>query len=97
MPIVVGVILGIALLVAFSEWFYHIVIGWREVVLDDKYYGIRMVSVALLSFFIISATFLVSAYVTGCPNQETEGLFSTLKCDEYLNIQAGAEGLFKSF
>ncbi|HCQ31378.1 TPA: hypothetical protein DIU27_03285 [Candidatus Collierbacteria bacterium] len=94
MPIVVGVILAIIFLVAFSEWFYHMVAGWGEIVIDDVYFKYRIAGVTLFSFVIISMTFFGMAIVTECPNEQREGPFAGLRCEEYLKIKAGTEKLF---
>lgn len=95
MPVVVGVIVAIIFLVAFSEWFYHMVKGWNEMVLDDDYFKYRIVGVTLFSFLVIGTTFLGMALINECPNQTTEGLFANLRCDEYLKIKTGTEMLFQ--
>src|SRR5258706_7240701 len=96
MSVVVGVIVAIIFLVAFSEWFYHIVQGWKEIVLDDVYFGYRIIGVTLFSFFVIGVTFFGMALVNECPNKPEEGPFANLRCDEYLKIKAGTDQLFFS-
>ena len=96
MPVAVGVIVAILFLVAFSEWFYHLVKGWEEIVLDDVYFKYRIAGVTLFSFFIISATFFGMALINECPNQTKEGPFANLRCDEYLKIKTGTDRLFAS-
>lgn len=94
MPVIVGIILAIIFLVAFSEWFYHLVVGWKELVLDDVYFKYRIVGVSIFSMIVISSTFFGMAMITECPNQEREGVFTKLRCDEYLRIKAGTEKIF---
>lgn len=94
MPVAVGIILAIIFLVAFSEWFYHLAVGWREIVIDDVYFNYRIIGVSLFSMLVIGSTFLGMAYVTECPNEKREGVFAKLRCEEYLKIKAGTEKIF---
>lgn len=91
MPIAVGILVAVIFLIAFSEWFYNLIIGWREYVLDDIYFRYRIVGVSLLSMMIISGTFFGMALVNECPNEERVGLFAKLDCEEYEKIVVGAE------
>ena len=38
MPVIVGVILALIFIVAFSGWFFHLASGWNQFVLDDIYF-----------------------------------------------------------
>ena len=96
MPIWVGVLISIIFLVSFSEWFYHLVRGWGEIIVDDVYYGYRILGVSLFSILIISMTFFGMALINECPNEEREGAFARLRCEEYLKIKAGTEKVFGS-
>ncbi|EKD53065.1 MAG: hypothetical protein ACD_61C00166G0006 [uncultured bacterium] len=96
MPIAVGVIVAIIFLVAFSEWFYHMVQGWGQIVIDDVYFKYRIAGVTVFSFVIISMTFFGMALVTECPNEQREGVFAGLRCEEYLKIKAGTDKIFES-
>jgi len=91
MPVVVGVIVAIVFLVAFSEWFYHIASGWGEFVLDDVYFRYRIVGVSLLSILTMSGTFYGMALINECKNETREGIFAKLNCEEYSKIMVGAE------
>ena len=94
MPVIVGVMLAIVFLVSFSEWFYHMVTGWGEIVVDDVYFKYRIIGVTLFSFLIIGLTFFTMAMITECPNEEREGVFAGLRCEEYLKLKAGTEKIF---
>lgn len=94
MPVIVGIMLAIIFLVAFSEWFYHLVEGWGTIVIDDIYFKYRIMGATVFSMVIIGSTFLGMALITECPNQEREGVFARLRCDEYLKIKAGTEKIF---
>jgi hypothetical protein len=96
MPIAVGVVVAIIFLVAFSEWFYHMVQGWGQIVIDDVYFKYRIVGVTVFSFVIISMTFFGMAIITECPNEQREGVFAGLRCEEYLKIKAGTDKIFES-
>lgn len=94
MPVVVGIIVAIIFLVAFSEWFYHLVEGWKEIVIDDVYYVYRIVGVSVFSMLVIGSTFFGMAIITECPNENREGVFARLRCEEYLKIKAGTDKVF---
>lgn len=94
MPVIVGIILAIIFLVAFSEWFYHLITGWKEIVIDDVYFKYRIVGVSLFSMLVVSSAFFGMALITECPNETREGVFAGLRCEEYLKIKTGAEKIF---
>lgn len=94
MPVVVGVVVAIIFLVAFSEWFYHMVEGWGEIVIDDAYFKYRIIGVTIFSIVIMGSTFFIMALVNECPNKPQEGVFANLRCDEYLQIKASTDKLF---
>jgi len=94
MPVVVGIIVAVIFLVAFSEWFFHLVAGWGEYVLDDVYFRYRIAGVTLLSIMVMSGTFYGMALVNECPNENREGVFAKLNCKEYQKIMVGTEKLF---
>ncbi len=94
MPVAVGIIVSILFLVAFSEWFYHLAVGWREIVIDDVYFKYRIAGVSIFSFLVITSTFFAMALVTECPKENREGSFARLRCEEYLKIKAGTDKIF---
>ena len=96
MPVWVGIVVAIIFLVAFSEWFFHLVKGWGQIVIDDVFFKYRIVGVSIFSMVIISSTFFGMAIITECPNEVREGVFAKLRCDEYLRIKAGTERIFAS-
>jgi hypothetical protein len=91
MPVIVGIVVAIIFLVAFSEWFYHIAAGLDAFVLDDVYFRYRIVGVSLLSMLVMSGTFYGMALVNECPNEVREGLFAKLNCEEYSKIMVGVD------
>ena len=93
MPVIVGIVVAVIFLVAFSEWFYNLVSGWKEFVLDDIFFRYRIAGMSLLSILVMSGTFYGMALVNECPNEERVGLFANLNCDQYAKIKADAEGL----
>lgn len=93
MPVAVGITLAIIFLVAFSEWFYHLVKGWKEIVVDDAFFRYRIIAASVFSMIVISTTFFGMAIITECPNEEREGVFAQLRCEEYLKIKAGTENI----
>lgn len=101
MPVVVGVLIGIILLVAFSGWFYHLAKGWQEFVLDDAFFWYRIGAATLFSITIMTMTFFGMAYAYECPDyvsaSETEGgtLSDKLNCPVFNKIKTSAEELLK--
>ena len=93
MPVVIGIVMAVIFLIAFSGWFYHLVEGWREFVLDDIFFGYRIAGVSLLSFLIMGGTFYGIAYFKECPNEERVGIFAKLNCKDYEKIMAGTDAL----
>lgn len=96
MPVAVGIVLSIIFLVAFSQWFYNLAIGWGQIVIDDVYFKYRIAGVTALTFVVITLTFFTMALVSECPKGTREGPFARLRCDEYLKIKAGTDKLFGS-
>lgn len=95
MPIVVGVILAIIFLVAFSEWFYGLIGGVKSLVLDDVLYYYRIAGVSFLSILFMTGVFMAIAYINECPNEKREGLFTGLSCEKYMSIRASMEQVFQ--
>jgi hypothetical protein len=93
MPVIVGIVVATIFLIAFSEWFYHMVTGWRDIVLDDIYFHYRIVGVSLLSILVMSGTFYGMALVNECPNEVREGIFAKMNCEAYSKIVAGTENM----
>lgn len=92
MPVIVGVVLAIIFLIVFSEWFYHNFLGWKEVIVDDQFFSIRIVGATIVSMMIFFVSFFGAAYVTKCPSEERSGIFEKLNCTEYnkIKIQVGS-------
>lgn len=86
MPVAVGVTLSVIFLVVFSEWFYHTFVGWKEVVLDDRLFKLRIAGATIFSMLIFFASFIGMAYYTKCPSAERSGFFENLNCEEYEKI-----------
>lgn len=91
MPVTIGVVLIIAFLVGFSEWFYGIVEGVNATVIDDIFYSYRIVGMILFSIVFMVAVFYGISVVNECPNENREGLFAGLRCQEYLAIKTSAD------
>lgn len=96
MPVLVGVVLAIVLLISFSEWFYALVGGLKGLVLDDALYTYRIIGVSLMSIIFMVGIFWIIATINECPNEEKEGIFAGIKCEEYLSIKAATEGFFQT-
>lgn len=94
MPVAVGILIAIIFLVAFSEWFFHLVEGWGQIVIDDIYFKYRIIGVTIFSIVVISSTFMGMAYITECPNEVREGFFAKLNCEEYMKIKASTDKIF---
>lgn len=95
MPVVVGVIVSLIILISFSGWFYHLVEGWHEYVIDDVYFWYRIAGATVLSFTIMTLTFLTLAYASECPGEKKSGLSEHLNCIAYSKIVISAEDVFK--
>ncbi|OGD83807.1 hypothetical protein A2572_03900 [Candidatus Collierbacteria bacterium RIFOXYD1_FULL_40_9] len=88
MPVAVGVLVAIIFLIVFSEWFYHTVVGWREVIIDDRLFKYRVFGATALSLIVIMTTFVGAAYMSKCPSTtESDGVFEKLNCEEYQKIR----------
>lgn len=96
MPVTVGLIMAAIFLISFSQWFYNLFKGWREVIIDDMFLIYRIVGATVLSAGIMFAGFWVIATVNECKEIEVEkeGIFKQLNCKEYWEIRTGAESLF---
>jgi hypothetical protein len=97
MPVTVGIVVAVIFLVAFSEWFYQLVTGWKEFVLDDEYFKYRIAGISLFSFLVIGGTFYGLALVNECPNEEREGVFAKLNCEDYAKVKMGTEKVLLKF
>lgn len=94
MPLWVGIILIAIALVVFSGWFFNLASGLREIVLDDQFFGLRIVVASIFSFILFAGSFWVIATVNECRNTNPEGIFASLNCEEYSKLSTGFEGLF---
>jgi hypothetical protein len=95
MPVIVGIILALIFLVSFSEWFYNLVSGARQLVLDDQFFGYRIVGTTIVSIAFMVVVFFGIATVSECKNEKREGLFASLRCDEYLSIRSSTKDLLQ--
>lgn len=93
MPVIVGIVVAIIFLVAFSQWFYHLIAGWREFVLDDIYFRYRIAGISALSILIMSGTFFGMAYFNECPNEDRVGIFAKMNCSAYTKIMAETDSI----
>jgi hypothetical protein len=93
MPVIVGIVLAIISLVVFSEWFYHNFVGWKEVIIDDQFFNLRIFGATVVSIFIFFVSFMGAAYVTKCPNEDRTGIFEKLNCEEYYKIKTQTDTL----
>lgn len=95
MPIVVGVFVALMFLTTFSGWFYELVTGMRELVLDDQLFGFRIFAASFASIVLAVLVFWVIATVNECPNEKREGIFAGLRCEGYLQLKASADNFFQ--
>lgn len=93
MPVTVGVILIIAFLIGFSEWFYGVVEGIGATVVNDSLHSVRVLGMALFSIVFMVGVFYAISIVNECPNENREGLFAGIRCEEYLAIKSTANEL----
>ena len=96
MPVIVGIIIALLFIVAFSEWFYHMIVGWGDIVLDDVYFRYRIAGVSLLSIIIMSGTFYGMALFNECDSPVRDGIFAKLNCDDFNRIKADTGILIKA-
>ncbi len=94
MPIVVGVILALMFTISFSGWFYNLVRGAKQLVLDDEFFGARITSATIASLVFMVVVFVGIATISECKNEKREGIFESLKCEEYLSIRSSTKELF---
>jgi len=99
MPIIVGVFIAIAFLVAFSEWFYGVTQGIKNTVPEDEHYTKRVVKASIVSIVLMIIAFLGIAVISECPNsykdRAREGAFANLRCEEYSKIKNLSDKLFQ--
>jgi hypothetical protein len=94
MPVAVGVIIALMFLVSFSSWFYNLVKGARQIVLDDEYFGLRIAGTTIMSVVFMVVVFFGIATISECKHEEREGVFASLKCEEYQVLRSSFEKLF---
>lgn len=87
MPVFVGVILALIVLVSFSGWFYNLISGWNDYILDDVYFKYRIGFASLVTILVISGTFIGMSYALECPDQSSEGIIPGLSCEKYNSIK----------
>ncbi|MBI3954767.1 hypothetical protein HY333_01850 [Candidatus Collierbacteria bacterium] len=95
MPVTVGVILAVMFLITFTGWFYNLVQGLRELLIDDMFFFYRVAGASVISILIFVASFMGIATIRECRSEEREGFFKALKCEEYLRIKSAAEEAFQ--
>jgi len=93
MPVIVGVVVAIIFLIGFSEWFFHLIMGMEEYVLDDTYFRYRIAGISLLCILLMSGTFYGLLLINDCPEENREGLSAKINCDSYLQIKAETDKL----
>jgi len=95
MPVVVGVVLALIFLVSFSGWFYNLVSGAKQLVLDDEFFGWRVAWTSFVSMAFMVIVFISIATVSECKDEKRESVFASLKCKEYLSIRSSMEKMFQ--
>lgn len=95
MPVVVGLLLALMFVVSFSSWFYNLVSGAKRLVLDDEFFGYRIAGTTIASLVFMFIVFIGIATVSECKNEKREGIFSSLKCEEYLSVRSSTKELFQ--
>ncbi len=97
MPIIVGIIVGIAFLVGVSEWLYGAVRGIKNTVPEGVHYTKRIIRAVLISIILMALVFWGIALVSECPNPERirEKAFARLRCDEYLKVKTLTKKFFQ--
>lgn len=83
--VVVGVILALMFLTAFTNWFYHVVAGVNALITEDLFVGYRIVFWGLGGLLLMGGIFWINALIQECPTPEEdrEGVFALLDCSIY--------------
>jgi len=83
--IIVGVLIGLMFLVAFSSWFYHVVVGINALIIEDVFVGYRIFGWGIGALVFMAMIFWLNALVAECPTPESEreGIFVYLDCRVY--------------
>lgn len=91
--IVVGVIITLMFLVSFTEWFYHVVVGFNEVALRDIFFSYRIAAWVIAGVTFMGGTFWTLALTNECPLLEKErpGVFKYMNCDVYWEMRSFVE------
>ncbi len=56
-PVIVGIILALIFVVSFTGWFYNVISGAKQLVLDDEYFGWRIAWTSFISIAFMVAVF----------------------------------------
>ena len=94
MPVIVGIIVALVFLVAFSGWFYNVVSGWGNIIIDDALFYYRIAGASLISILV----FVGVGVVTECKNPPDErvGVFASISCKEYSAIRTATKDNLES-
>jgi hypothetical protein len=83
--VVVGVIIALMFLVAFTNWFYHIFAGINALIVEDLFVGYRIFGWGVGALLLMGGIFWINALIQECPTPEEdrEGIFTLLDCRVY--------------
>lgn len=83
--VVVGVIIALMFLTAFTEWFYHLIAGANALIVEDSFVGFRIFKMGMSSVLFMAALLWVLAMFYECPTpeEEREGIFAYMDCTLY--------------
>jgi len=92
--IIVGVILALMFLVAFSEWFFHLASGVNELIPSGFQFYTRLFRWILMAFLFMAMVFWTLSMVYECPRgNKRKGVFALMDCTVYWEIRARLVGV----
>lgn len=92
--IIVGVILALMFLVAFSEWFFHLATGVNELIPSGFNYYFRLAKWIGGAALLMTMVFVSLSVVYECPKGgDREGLFALIDCTAYWEVRGRMVGV----
>ena len=86
--IIVGVILALMFLVAFSEWFFHLTSSVNQLIPSGFGFYSRLIKWSLGGLFFMAMVFWVLSMAYECPKGDRrEGAFTVMDCTVYWEVR----------
>lgn len=90
--IILGVLVCLMFLVAFSQWFYVLALSVDEVIERDIFFHSRVLKWVGGSLLFMFVVFWVVAYLSECRRpEEISGIFKIMDCRPYTSIRTVLE------